>query len=205
MLSDMVKMDKEDSFVIYKEAIDVLEKSGIPYVVGGGIAVMAFGRTRNTKDIDLYIEPHLRLVALNALKEAGFETDPMLDVSWLAKAFKCGIMIDFILENVGGIITTPETIGRGKYRSINGYRMHIMAPEDLIIRKIMAMRSDRNDWYDCMSVLSSSYQSIDWDYYIRLSDYGIERSLAFLLFASTDLEHVVPVPKWVIKALAEKL
>ena len=185
----MVKMDKEDSFVIYKEAIDVLEKSGIPYVVGGGIAVMAFGRTRNTKDIDLYIEPHLRLVALNALKEAGFETDPMLDVSWLAKAFKCGIMIDFILENVGGIITTPETIGRGKYRSINGYRMHIMAPEDLIIRKIMAMRSDRNDW----------------DYYIRLSDYGIERSLAFLLFASTDLEHVVPVPKWVIKALAEKL
>lgn len=198
-------MEINDSFKVYKEAVDVLNNCKVPYVVGGGIAVMAYGRRRVTKDIDLYIMPGDEMIALNALKNAGFDIDPMPEVHWLAKAFKNGLTIDFIIENVGGIKTTPETIKHGVYKKIGGYTFFTMSPEDLIIRKIMAMRSDRNDWYDCISVLSTTYETFNWEYFLKLVGYNYERALSFLLYVKTDKEHIIPIPRWVIKTLIQKI
>ncbi|CAJ38051.1 nucleotidyltransferase [Methanocella arvoryzae] len=199
-------MISDTNFRIYREAASVLEANGIPYVVGGGIAVMSFGRLRDTKDIDFYIMEDHQDLALHHLAEAGYEVDHMSDVGWLAKAFKEGLTIDFILENVGGLRTDQETLDRGVRRMIGKYEFMIMSPEDLIIRKIMAMRSERNDWFDCISVLSSSYQSFDWDYYIRLANrVNPERALSFLLYVRSDREHVVPVPDHVISRMMKNL
>ncbi|HMK45124.1 MAG TPA: nucleotidyltransferase [Methanocella sp.] len=199
-------MVSETNFKVYKEAADVLDLSGVPYVIGGGIAVMAFGRLRDTKDIDLYIEDEQQPHALKALADAGFEVDPMDEVRWLSKAFKNGLTIDFILENIGGLRTDKETLSRGKRRMIGKYEFMIMSPEDLIIRKIMAMRSDRHDWFDCISVLSHTYDTFDWDYYIRLARrVSFERALSFLLYVRSDIEHVVPVPDYVIDRMVKTL
>ena len=102
-------MGSSDSFKIYREAVEVLENASIPYIVGGGIAIMAYGRTRDTKDIDLYILDKDRNRALQALASAKFEVDYMPDVHWLCKGFKNGITVDFIMENVGGMHTSEET------------------------------------------------------------------------------------------------
>lgn len=199
-------MISDTNFTIYREAAAVLEQRGLPYVIGGGIAVMAFGRLRDTKDIDFYIMMNHEKEALGYLAEAGFEVDYMSDVGWLAKAFKEGLTIDFILENVGGLRTDQETLDRGVRRMIGKYDFVVMSPEDLIIRKIMAMRSDRNDWFDCISVLSTAYESFDWDYFIRLAHrVCIERALSFLLYVRSDREHIVPVPDSVILRMAESL
>ncbi|OPY26516.1 MAG: hypothetical protein A4E28_02461 [Methanocella sp. PtaU1.Bin125] len=198
-------MSSSENFKIYKEAVDVLEENGIGYVIGGGIAIMAFGRTRDTKDIDLYIEDHQRDNALRALAGAGFEVDPMPGVNWLCKGFKKGITVDFIMENVGGMHTTRETLEHGFWAHINGYRMRVMAPEDLIVRKIMAMRSERNDWFDCISVLSSTYERFDWEYFDRIAAVDYERALSFLLYVRSDREHIVPVPDFAIKELFDKI
>lgn len=196
-------MATSDHFKVYKEAVDVLEKAGVEYIVGGGIAVMAYGRIRDTKDIDIYIHDDQEHLALKALASAGFEVDPMPDVNWLSKAFKAGITVDFIMENVGGMHTSQDVLNRGWYTRINGFRFKVMSPEDLIIRKIMAMRSDRNDWFDCVSVLSSTYYRFDWNYFIKISCVSFDRALSFLLYVRSDLEHVIPVPSWAIAELAE--
>lgn len=199
-------MISDTNFRIYREAASVLERNGVPYVIGGGIAVMAFGRLRDTKDIDFYILTDDERKALCFLAEAGFEVDPMADVGWLAKAYKNGLTVDFILENVGGLRTDQETLDRGVRRLIGKYEFSIMAPEDLVIRKIMAMRSDRNDWFDCISVLSSTYDTFDWDYFIRLAQrVSFERALSFLLYVRSDREHVVPVPDGVISRMVKNL
>lgn len=199
-------MISDTNFRIYREAAAILEANGIPYIVGGGIAVMAFGRLRDTKDIDFYIRTDDVQPALHHLAEAGYEVDHMIDVNWLAKAFKNGLTIDFILENVGGLQTDQETLDRGMRRMIGKYDFMIMSPEDLIIRKIMAMRSERNDWFDCISVLSRSYSTFDWDYYIRLANrVNPERALSFLLYVRSDREHVVPVPDSVISRMSKSL
>ncbi len=192
-------------FAIYKETIDTMEKAGVPYVVGGGIAVAAYGRKRATKDIDLYVKPGDNMRALDALQKAGFETNPMEDVKWLSKAYKDGIPIDFILENIGGVITTDETIGRGRYMFVSGCRMFVMSPEDLVFRKMLAMRCLRDDWYDCIAVLSNTYQSFDWDYFLSLVGDFTDRALSFILFIKTDWDHVIPVPQRVVSTLLSRM
>jgi len=192
-------------FAIYKETIDAMETAGVPYVVGGGIAVAAYGRVRATKDIDLYVKPVDTKRALDALGKAGFETNPMSDVKWLAKGYKDGVQVDFILENIGGIVTTDETIKRGRYMYVSGCRMFIMSPEDLVFRKVLAMRCLRDDWYDCIAVLSNTYRAFDWDYCLRLVKDFTERALSFVLFVKTDWDHVIPVPPQVISTLMARM
>jgi predicted nucleotidyltransferase len=199
------KKARRGSFEVYKEAVDVLENAGISYVVGGGIAIMAYGRFRDTKDIDLYILDEHREKALQALDVADFETDPMPGVGWLQKGFKEGITVDFIMENVGGMHTNEETLLHGYWTVINGVRMHVMSPEDLIVRKIMAMRSDRNDWFDCISVLSSTYEKFDWDYFMQVASVDYERVLSFITYVRSDREHVVPVPYRAVEGLYRKV
>jgi len=194
-----------NELAMYKESVDAMERAGVPYVVGGGIAVAAYGRIRATKDIDLYIKPEDTGRALEALRQAGFEVNPMSDVRWLAKGYKSGMQVDFILENIGCIITTDETIERGRQMLVFGSRMRVMSPEDLVFRKMLAMRCLRDDWYDCIAVLSNTYRTFDWDYYLRIAENFTERALSFLLFVRTDWDHVIPVPRRVISTLLGRM
>lgn len=194
-----------NDFAIYKDTIDALELARVPYVVGGGIAVAAYGRVRSTKDIDLYIKPEDTGHALEALQQEGFEINPMSDVKWLAKGYKNGVQVDFILENIGSVITTDETIERGRYMCVSGCRMFIMSPEDLVFRKVLAMRCLRDDWYDCIAVLSNTYKTFDWDYFLRLTENFTERALSFVLFVRTDWDHVIPIPLQVISTLLRRM
>ena len=194
-----------NDFTIYQKTLDILEEAGVPYVVGGGIAVAAYGRKRATKDIDLYVKPGDTMRALEALGRAGFEVNPMMDVKWLAKAYKDGIPVDFILENIGGIIVTDQTLERGRYMCVSGCRMCVMSPEDLVFRKMLAMRCLRDDWYDCIAVLSNTYMAFDWDYFLRLAEDFTERALAFIMFIRTDWDHVIPVPQRVVSTLLSRI
>jgi predicted nucleotidyltransferase len=194
-----------NDFRIYKETLDALESAGVPYVVGGGIAVAAYGRKRATKDIDLYVKPEDTMRALEALAKAGFETNPMMDVKWLAKAYKDGVPVDFILENIGGIVATDETLERGRHMQVYGCRMNVMSPEDLVFRKMLAMRCLRDDWYDCIAVLSNTYQAFDWDYFLKLVDGFTERAISFIMYIRTDWDHVIPVPQQVVSTLLRRM
>ena len=187
------------------EAIGTLESAGIPCVVGGGIAVAAYGRKRATKDIDLYVMPQDAGPSLEALRQAGFEINPMEDVHWLAKAYKGGVPVDFILENIGGVVADRETMRRCQRRPVDGYVMPIMSPEDLVFRKVLAMRSKRDDWYDCIAVMSNTYHNFDWGYFLSLTERFPERALSFVLFIRTDWDHVIPVPEDVVSALVSRL
>jgi predicted nucleotidyltransferase len=194
-----------NDFVIYRETIDAMEGAGVPYVVGGGIAVAAYGRKRATKDIDLYVKPEDTQRALDALQDAGFEVNPMYDVRWLAKGYKDGVPVDFILENIGGVVATDETMERGRHMYVEGCRMFIMSPEDLVFRKMLAMRCKRDDWYDCIAVLSNTYGTFDWEYFLHLVERYTERALAFVLFIRTDWDHVIPVPPNVVSTLLKRM
>lgn len=201
----MCSISIKEHFSTYKEAIDALERGGIPCAIGGGIAVAAYGRKRATKDIDLYIKTKDRIPAMETLKAAGFDTNPMPDVHWLCKAYKNGVPIDFILENIGNIVTTDETIEHARHIKMYGYDVVVMAPEDLLLRKILAMRCYRDDWYDCIAVLSNTYMNFNWDYFLKLIKDFPEKALSFVLFVKTDWDHVIPIPGRVIEDLVKNM
>ena len=63
----------------YRDVMARLEAGAIPFLVGGAYAFERYtGIGRHTKDFDLFIHPRDVQPALDTLRAAGCETDPVL-------------------------------------------------------------------------------------------------------------------------------
>ena len=194
---------KED-FKIFKEATDILDKMDLDYVVFGGIAVWAYGRKRQTKDIDLLIEARSANKALLALLKAGWSTT-MTDKNWLFQARKNGVQVDLIFQAKGNYVLTKEIIDRAVPMEISGYKFKVISPEDLVLVKIYALKEIRPaDWYDATSVIMSVKGKLDWDYIVDKANTNPRRVLSFLLFAQTEIPARY-VPDWVLDKIMHKI
>src|SRR5690606_42045295 len=61
--------------VVYQAALRALNQAGVPYVVSGLYAIYAYtGIYRQTKDLDLLLEPKYVIQAARVLRDAGFHT-----------------------------------------------------------------------------------------------------------------------------------
>lgn len=179
-----------------------MEARGIPYVVGGGIAVWAYGRHRDTKDIDLFLKPSDVDAGMNALVGAGYFTSET-EKSWLYKAEKQGVGVDFIIRSAGGFEIDEESFDRAEWHEVMGHRFRMMCPEDVIMRKIFSYHDGRPDWFDAISVLESTAGRLDWDYMARHIRHRGVRALSFFLFARTFLCDT-PIPwHWIEKLMEE--
>ena len=179
------------------EASEILDRAGIPYVIGGGLAARAYGRRRLTKDIDVFVRPADADRALRAYAEAGFRTE-RTDPDWLYKAFRRDVMVDIIFRSSGGIRIDDEALQRATEMTVGGHRIKVLAPEDLLVMKIMAISSDvPRHWLDAMAILQGA--RIDWSYLLKRANVGPKRVMAMLLFAQTE---GVDVPPWVIERLS---
>lgn len=197
-------MDKE-TFLTFKESTDALEAHNVPYLVGGGIAVWAYGRQRWTKDIDIFVRPEDAQRAMLALADFDFRTE-YTDPVWIYKAFKRQEMIDVIFKSKGDIYLDLEAIRRGVKRTIDDIEFTCMSPEDLIIRKIFAMIEERPDWYDGISVIDGLDGKLDWPYLLRRAEKDPGRVLSFLLYAESEYPRErVLIPSQVIRLLAEQV
>ena len=194
---------KED-FKIFKEATDILDKMDLDYVVFGGIAVWAYGRKRQTKDIDLLIEAKSANKALLALLKAGWSTT-MTDKNWLFQARKNGVQVDLIFQAKGNYVLTKEIIDRAVPMKISDYKFKVISPEDLVLVKIYALKEIRPaDWYDATSVIMSVKGKLDWDYIVDKANTNPRRVLSFLLFAQTEIPARY-VPDWVLDKIMHKI
>ncbi len=194
---------KED-FKIFKEATDILDKMDLDYVVFGGIAVWAYGRKRQTKDIDLLIEARSANKALLALLKAGWSTT-MTDKNWLFQARKNGVQVDLIFQAKGNYVLTKEIIDRAVPMEISDYKFKVISPEDLVLVKIYALKEIRPaDWYDATSVIMSVKGKLDWDYIVDKANTNPRRVLSFLLFAQTEIPARY-VPDWVLDKIMHKI
>jgi hypothetical protein len=102
----------EDTFLsVLRQAIEVMEGAGFPYVVFGGIASSVWGRPRETHDIDFFIQPEHANGTLQAFEDAGFDT-LVKDPQWLYKAAKDKALVDIIFRSQGGIYLDDEMAAR---------------------------------------------------------------------------------------------
>lgn len=141
-----------------------LNRAGIPYMVVGGQAVLQYGRLRTTEDIDVTLN-----VAVNQWndveKALGSEfiittSDPgrFVEQTWVLPAIhqKSGIRVDFIFGQTG---FETDAIRHAREVEIEGVKIKIVNPEDLIIQKIFAGRSV--DLADAASVYRSQKGNVD--------------------------------------------
>jgi len=187
-----------------QEACAILDAAGFPFMIGGGIALWAYGRKRCTKDFDIFLPAELPHKALNVLARQGFHTRDT-DGAWLYKAFKHDVLIDIIVWTTGNIRLDPDAFARTREFSVNGHTFRVMGPEDLLFRKILSFREETpKDWYDALSMVQQPIPAFDWDYFMRrVEGRHIYRVLSFLLFAQGQLGARSAVPPGLIQGLID--
>jgi predicted nucleotidyltransferase len=190
-----------DLLATLEEVVDVLEGNDTDHVLMGGIGSFAMARPRETHDIDVFLRPGDVDPALDALEGGGFEVT-VHDPSWLAKAFKRGVLVDLIFRSSGGIYLDDEMLERSERRDYKGVSGRVIAAEDLLVIKALATgERTAHHWYDALAIIAKC--DLDWDYVVRRgTQAGPRRILSLLLYAeSCDLA----VPAGPITALHDTL
>src|SRR5829696_6347755 len=88
---------------VYKRALGALNGAGVPYVVAGAYAIYEHtGIYRETKDLDLFVEPAHVVQAMRTLRRAGFLAH-LEQAHWLAKVFDGEHFVDIIYGMGNGL------------------------------------------------------------------------------------------------------
>ena len=180
----------EPSFLLaLDETVTAFTEAGVDFLFMGGIASACQGRPRFTHDIDVFVRPQDARRALDALAEAGFDTEETY-AEWLYKGFKHGQMVDLIFRSMGDIYLDDEMLERAPVTPFMGRDVRIVPAEDLIVIKALVHNEHMpRHWHDALALIAVA--DLEWDYLVRRARKGVRRVLALLLYAqSNDL--VVP-------------
>lgn len=157
---------------VYREALKVLNDSGVPYAVGAAFARYTYtGIWRLTKDLDIFIRPADLTTAMNALKEAGFQTE-IKERSWLAKAWKDGQFLDLIFGTGHGQIPVDDRSFEGTRREkVLGVDAPLMPLEEMIASAMYIAGRNRFDGPEVAHLIHGAKGKLDWQRILeRLGD-----------------------------------
>lgn len=151
---------------VARDLADVLEHRGLPYAIGGAIALGFYATPRATIDVDVnvFVSPATDLErALSALAEAGFVSDdePRLiaEQARLEGQFRgrvAGLRVDVF---VPAIPYYAELEQRRRQVALLGSPLWILSAEDLVVLKMMFFR--RKDLADVEAVLREQEALLD--------------------------------------------
>ncbi len=145
-----------------KTGAGALQRSEIPFVLGGGLAVWARGGPKSEHDVDFMVTPEDAETALEALEAAGLRTEKPPE-GWLYKAWhENGSLIDLIFNPSGGPIT-DETIARAPLLEVAALRIHVFSLEDVMTTKLLALTEQRPDFGQVLSYARALREQIHWD------------------------------------------
>jgi hypothetical protein len=143
-----------------KRAVSALEAQGVPYLLGGGLGCWARGGPPSSNDIDLMLEPAAAERALEALAAAGMRTERPPE-QWLFKAWDDDVLIDLIFEPAG-LQITREVLERGEELSVAGMYVRVMALEDILVTKLLALDEHSADYRSLLQIGRALREQIDW-------------------------------------------
>jgi len=144
-----------------KRAVAALEARGVPYLLGGGLGCWARGGPPSSNDIDLMLKREDALRAQEALTEAGMRPEDPPE-QWLLKAWDGDILVDLIFEP-SGLQIDEETLARGEDLSVMAMEVRVMALDDILVTKLMALDEHSADYRDLLLIARSLREQIDWE------------------------------------------
>lgn len=151
---------------VYRRALDALNVAQVPYVVAGAYAIYEHtGIYRETKDLDLFVEPSALEPAAQVLREAGFRT--RLDQPhWLAKATDPGpegFFVDLIFGMGNGLATVDADWFRySRPAVLAAMPVRVAPPEELLWHRLFINERHRQDMADIVHLIVALGPRLDW-------------------------------------------
>ena len=144
-----------------KRAAAALREAGIPFLLGGSLASWARGGPETRHDLDLMIKPEDAERALETLKDAGMRPERPPE-EWLLKAWDGDTLIDLIYCPKG-LPVDDDLIARGEELSVLGMEIRVMALEDVMATKLMALTEHSLRFEGLLQMARALREQIDWD------------------------------------------
>jgi hypothetical protein len=161
-----------------KKAVAALRDADIPFLLGGSLAVWARGGPETRHDLDFVIKPEDADRAMAALADVGMrpETPPE---EWLQKAWDGDVLIDIIYAP-RGLEVTDEVIERGDMLHVVGITIPVMAIEDVLATKLMALHEHELDYTGLLRIVRAVREQVDWAS-LRRRTHGSPYAAAFFV------------------------
>jgi len=196
----------EEERDVYRRALQALNEASVPYVVAGAYAIYEHtGIYRQTKDLDIFVEPGTVVPAARALHNAGFVMR-LEDLHWLAKAFVGDKFVDLIYGMGNGVaFIDDQWIKHSKPGVLAAQPAPIAPAEELIWHRLFISERHRHDMSDVVHLILCSGDTLDWERLIS----RVGPHWPLLLAQLQTFSYVYPgyrsnVPAWVMESLVEQ-
>jgi predicted nucleotidyltransferase len=183
---------------LFCEVLTLLEQKGVSYAVAGAFALQEHtGICRDTKDLDLFLTPESAALALQHLREAGFECE-VCDLVWLFKAHRDAFFVDLITGMSNAAILVDDSwIRLASPAVVHGVQTRVLAAEELIVSKLFVARRERFDGADIAHVIYGTRGELDWPRILRL----VGEHWEILLWALVLFRYVYPAQTQYVPAV----
>jgi hypothetical protein len=157
-----------DTAELYRGALGLLNRGGVPYLVGGTYAFQYYaGISRNTKDFDVFVRPRDVRRVLEVLHHLGFKTEIAFS-HWLAKAHHGATFIDIIHSSGNAVAEVDdEWFTHAVDEEVLGVPVKLCPPEEMIWSKAFIMERERYDGADVAHLLRHCSGLLNWDRLLR--------------------------------------
>ena len=154
----------EEEREVYRHALETLNAAGVPFVVSGLYALYEYtGIYRQTKDLDLFVEPGRVVETARVLQRVGFHTH-LEQSHWIAKAMWGEKQIDLIFGTGNGLSFIDELWYRHSRAGIlAGTQVRVAPPEELIWHRLFVSERHRSDVSDVLHLILCRGDELDWD------------------------------------------
>jgi hypothetical protein len=143
-----------------KRAAAALREADIPFLLGGSLASWARGGPQTRHDLDLILKPEDAERALETLQRAGMRAErPPED--WLLKAWDGDTLVDLIYCPKG-LPVDDDLIARGEELSVLGMDIRVMALEDVMATKLLALTEHSLRYESLLQIARALREQIDW-------------------------------------------
>jgi len=144
-----------------KRAAGALRDSGIPFALGGGLAVWARGGPRTEHDVDFFVKPEDAERAQTILAGIGMRAERPPE-GWLLKCYDGDILIDLVFQPRGGPVD-DELLGRAEELDVYAVTMPVAALEDVVVTKLLALNEQNLDYSTVLETARAVREQLDWD------------------------------------------
>lgn len=155
----------------YCAALDVLDETGVPFLVGGAWCMREYGDIyRDTKDLDIFCRPRDYPSLLTALGQAGYDTE-ITDATWLAKAAQGDYYVDLIFSSANGICTVDDLwFEHARSSVLLDRRVKLAPPEEVLWTKAYVQQKGRFDGPDVLHIIRKQGRNLDWQRVLNRMD-----------------------------------
>jgi len=191
---------------LYKSALTALNAAGIPYVVAGAYAIYEHtGIYRETKDLDIFVDPTLLVSAMCALKGAGMSAR-LEQPHWLAKATRGDLFIDIIFGMGNGLAMIDDDWYRFSRPAILAATPVRIAPaEELLWHRLFISERHRQDMADIVHLIICVGSRMEWKRIVAKTGEHWPLLLAQIqMFDYVYPQHRDGVPRWVRDELLDR-